>query len=457
MENRKDTIRYELLRTVFRIIGSTLIMLVIIFLLLIFTIKVGVVLPANYQQSLIEQVREELENNYVIEDNIFPAGVTFHVFSNEGTALYGSFKDQDMVIVEQIIKSKSDKVVGNSMYKTYFRDSEMCIVKYSMVPRFNVDILNTVIPNLNVFLCILIIVFFVLIIWINIIKLARNLNNKLLVLQDVTKQIEEQNLDFSVNYTGMKEFDEVISALDKMKNALEKSLKENWEEEKRKQQQMASLVHDVKIPITIIRGNAELLTMTELDDEQKVYTDYILEASGQIEKYIGVLMEVTKLNSYTSLNIDNEKIHSLIESLVSCTEALINSKDIKIEYKNNIDYSIFFAFDKELICRALLNVIMNAIDFLPNKGEILVTFNFDGKGLEFIVEDNGPGFETENIGNITELLYKKDSSRKMDGHYGIGLTFAKRVCENHNGKIILGKSKVLGGAKVSFIIPQYLD
>ncbi len=84
-------------------------------------------------------------------------------------------------------------------------------------------------------------------------------------------------MDFSINPTGIREIDNISFSLEQMKGALNNSLKQQWELEQARREQISALAHDLKTPLTIIRGNAELLQDTVQDETQREYNDYILK------------------------------------------------------------------------------------------------------------------------------------------------------------------------------------
>lgn len=103
--------------------------------------------------------------------------------------------------------------------------------------------------------------------------------DKLLI---ATQKIEQQNLDFTVGRSGIFEIDRVLNGFEHMKQALKQSLAEQWKTEKMRKDQVAALAHDLKTPLTIVRGNVELLYDTELSDEQRECANYIKNSAVQM-------------------------------------------------------------------------------------------------------------------------------------------------------------------------------
>lgn len=103
-----------------------------------------------------------------------------------------------------------------------------------------------------------------------------------------------QDLDFEVKNSDVKEFNEVLISISNMKIALKESLMMQWHMEKEKKNQICALAHDIKTPITIIKGNAELLKESQLCQEDREFTDYIINNADKVEKYISILIDISK-------------------------------------------------------------------------------------------------------------------------------------------------------------------
>ena len=96
-------------------------------------------------------------------------------------------------------------------------------------------------------------------------------------LFEATRQVAEQNLDYEVGHSKIKEFEDVLCSFANMKDNLKISLEKQWNAEHLQREQIAALAHDLKTPLTVIQGNIDLINETELDDEQRLYASYITE------------------------------------------------------------------------------------------------------------------------------------------------------------------------------------
>ena len=111
-------------------------------------------------------------------------------------------------------------------------------------------------------------------------------------MYEATGSVAKQNLDFEVGHSNIKEFEDVLLSFSRMKESLKASLEQQWEAEHMQKEQIAALAHDLKTPLTVIQGNADLISETELDEEQRLYAEYISSSSEQMQLYIRTLIDL---------------------------------------------------------------------------------------------------------------------------------------------------------------------
>lgn len=102
-------------------------------------------------------------------------------------------------------------------------------------------------------------------------------------MKETAERVEREDLDFEREYSDIQEVDHVLGALYQMKEALQKSLKEQWDIKRQKEDQIASLAHDIKTPLTIIRGNTELLLEEETEEEKESGIRKFWTMSGRLK------------------------------------------------------------------------------------------------------------------------------------------------------------------------------
>ncbi len=237
---------------------------------------------------------------------------------------------------------------------------------------------------------------------------AKDLKEELRPLFSATDKIKQKDLEFSVGHSKIKEFNDVLDSIEDMKTELKKSLEEQWSLEQSKNEQISMLGHDIKTPLTIIRGNSELLKeLNEDGGEKDEYIEYILEGIKDIETYIKILLDITKAENKINVKFGKIETSKLIIELQDKLKALVNHKELKIIFnqRNIPDYIIA---DASLLKRGgIINVLSNAVDYSKEGGgEIQFIVEGTRESLRFIVIDNGEGFTKEDIENAyKKILY----------------------------------------------------
>lgn len=427
-------------------------MILMIFDLGLFTIgfSSGIILPANYCEQQIEQHRNDIAQAEDVK-SLIPNECYYAVYDLEGNVLQGNASEEKSQKMWDIIQSGkiSD---GHLYYKTIQRNREICIVEYTLISKFSNSTLRKFIPNTELFIPLV----YIILIISEIIVFSKCFKKKIIkemqILKDTTKNIQMENLDFEMKYSNVIEINEVLSALDKMKTELNVSLKEQWRMEEIRKEQIAALAHDIKTPLTIIKGNSELLNELELNSDQKEFNDGILNAADNIKCYTNSLMEIIKSDKETAMKKKQIDLEKFIQDIIEQGKSMsINKKLSFISEIKEIQKSIFA--DEETLKRAIINVISNSVDYCKSNGKILFSVDTKDKNLRIIIEDSGRGFTLEELHSATEQFFQGDKSRNSKNHYGMGLYIVRKFVELHNGKIHLNNSEKLGGAKVILEIP----
>jgi signal transduction histidine kinase len=275
---------------------------------------------------------------------------------------------------------------------------------------------------------------------------------KMSSLQNATEKIQNQDLEFTIESSGILEIDNVLRSLDKMKETLKTSLKKQWKMEKERRKQMSALAHDIKTPLTVVRGNADLLLQTNQTDKQKEYTAFIKDSTNQMEQYLKTLIEISKAEMGYTLNKQPVNSKFFIDRIHNQIAALAAFKKLTIDFETHNLPESFYA-DNDLLQRAVLNVASNAVDYSPENTEIDFSVEARGNNISFCIVDCGKGFSPDALKNAAQQFYMADKSRTSKAHYGMGLFIAKSIVEQHGGVLLLGNSEETGGGKVTIKLP----
>ena len=429
--------------TVLIIIGCTV--------LLIGCSYLGVVLPANYAEIQLSENTPEIQAAGEELEKWIPKGCTYGVYDAGGEWKSGSFPKEEREAAWAQYEKESIYASTRKYYRFIRQNAgDVCIVKYDLYMKYSWEVLNDVLPAPEILSFVLDGVLFVL----NAIFLSRHfakqLRRQLKELGEITDKIAENNLEFETKPSDIREINEVMISLSQMKDALKASLKTQWDMEHQKQEQLAALAHDIKTPLTIIRGNAELMAEDELSAENKECTDYILSNADNIEQYLEHMKQVLH-------GMEPESDYKVIpctqlgEMLRETAVQLAVAEKVPVSFAGEVS-------DGEINCsqtrilRAWNNILCNAIEYTDRERGIEVQLRQcsieNQEYLVAVVHDFGEGFTAKDLEYADKEFYSGDQSRHNRNHQGLGLAIAKRFLEEQGGFLKYG-NHAGGGAEVS--------
>lgn len=210
-----------------------------------------------------------------------------------------------------------------------------------------------------------------------------------------------------------------------------KPIKDVFDKQK---QFIADTSHELKTPLTIIKTNTSLVLSNPEDTvkNQRKWINYINLQTDRMSELVNEMLSLAKLDTdENTLVLSSINISKIIESMI---DAIIYENGINLYTK--IDNDIFITGDKESL-KKLFSIIMdNAIKHTNNKGSIHVNLVLDKNTVKLSIKNTGKGISSEHIEKIFERFYRIDSSRVREtGGYGLGLSIAKSIVEQHKGNI----------------------
>jgi Signal transduction histidine kinase len=282
---------------------------------------------------------------------------------------------------------------------------------------------------------------------------ARKLRRKGQTILEATKRIKTHDLDFDIKSSGVKEIDQVLDGIDDMRQALKDALKSQWRLEQNRKDQISALVHDINTPITVLKGNMELLqSSSNINDASKEYIEDAKFSLKQIELYLNQLVEVTHADKGYAVNKQKINLGEMLDKTVSILIRIADEKEIAIITEKRKE-GVFVSADLNLLERVLNNLISNALDFTQQKGDVKISLATDKSTAVICVSDSGCGFSQNALKYGKEQFFMEDASRGRKKHYGLGLYIADSIIKQHDGTLQLSNDELMGGAKVIIQIP----
>ncbi len=458
--------------------GGALFWLALLVLIFVVLFSSGVILPANYAELQLNENAEEFREASRITEDMIPIDCTYGVYRGDGSWMYGTFPKEEQGTAWEHYREANIYGYGNRLYRFFYRDAgEVCIVNYELTVQFRNVFLRKHLPGIEGVLIILYVFLFLMHTAVVSRSFGKYMKKKLSVLNEATEEIRNQNLEFEPKHSEIQEVEEVLDSLYQMKETLRKSLYRQWDLEKSREEQIAALAHDIKTPLTTIRGNAELLAEGELGREEQEYNQYILQSVEILEGYLAMLNEVVlakeetekERDSRTSMmeNLSEEKsvtcegngedriaCETLADRMEQQARLLASTRQCTVLF-GRTELSGEIRCNESQMTRAFQNIVSNALDYTsPGKG-IRIQFSIrEVQEVDYLVVevlDEGPGFSTEDLKHAAERFYQGDKSRSSKGHYGIGLHTASEFAQAQGGYVKI-ENREDGGGKVTLFI-----
>ena len=242
-------------------------------------------------------------------------------------------------------------------------------------------------------------------------------------------------------------------------------LKENEEEkadnEKKSKELVSNISHDLKTPITSIKGYVEGIMDGVADTPEKMdkYIKTIYNKANDMDKLIN------ELTTYSGIDSNKIPYHfhiiNVSDYFSDCVEEVgldLESKNIHLNYTNLAPADTCIVADPEQLKKVINNIIGNSIKYMGhNNGVIDIRILDEGESVKIEIEDNGKGIPAKDIGNVFERFFRSDASRNsMQGGSGIGLSIVKKIIEDHGG-YVWATSKEGEGTCMHFVIRKYVE
>lgn len=287
---------------------------------------------------------------------------------------------------------------------------------------------------------------------------TKDIISPLKVLEKGALNIKSGNLDFSINSKGNNEISRVITAFEKMRSELKKSLDHQEQVEKNRKELISNISHDLKTPITSIKGYVEGIRDGVASSPEKLaqYLDVIYHKSEDMDRLIDDLFLFSKLDLHRMpFDMESVNISAFFEGCMEELHLEYDKQGITFLMNYSIDNEINMVMDLQKIKRVILNIISNSVKYLDKETKKIELFvEEDAIDIKVHITDNGSGIEQNELERIFDRFYRSDPSRNTTkGGTGLGLAIAKQIVEQHEGSIS-ASSKKNEWTTISFTIPK---
>ncbi|MGF7050619.1 signal transduction histidine kinase [Paenibacillus sp. DS2015] len=289
--------------------------------------------------------------------------------------------------------------------------------------------------------------------------MSRQLIRPLKQLKMAAEQIKEGNLDHSIQIRSKDELGQLGNAFEDMRVRLKESIQEKMKYEENRKQLIANISHDLKTPITAIKGYVDGILDGVADTPQKTekYMRTIHEKADDMDKLIDELFLYSKLdlNSIPFHWVDTN-LDGYVQEVIEGVKLDLEKKGVQLHYIHQEETLMLVKVDYHRLKRVFTNIIDNSVNFMDKDNkEITIRISpFElEEGYAFVeIHDNGLGIAEQDLPHIFDQFYRSDPSRnKHNGGSGLGLAIAKQIIQAHGGDIGV-KSELGKGTTIYFTL-----
>jgi len=290
---------------------------------------------------------------------------------------------------------------------------------------------------------------------------SRSIVRPLSALKKATEQIRDGNLNFQVATSAKDEIGQLFVAFEDMRQKLKESIELQLQYEENRKELISNISHDLKTPITAIKGYVEGIRDGVADTPEKLekYLSTISGKASDLDRLIDELFLFSKLDlKRLPFSFEHVDIHSYLEDCMEELRFDLEEKGISISFQPGSPEPTRVVADREKLKRTISNIIGNCVKYMNGEEkriEIFTTAAPDQVTVE--IRDNGPGIEPSAVPHIFERFYRAEHSRNIStGGSGLGLAIAKQIILEHGGNI-WATSELGKGTSIFFTLKRQVS
>ena len=452
------------------------------------TINAGVVYPASYGAEHIDETVAELRSLPTFDPEALPSAYRYVLMDSAGTVLASDLPDKGQETALRIARSFLDgedgdvsdgkPVVtgeGGTTYAVFtLSDSTVCVLSSTFLPQFISRELRDSLPNPQNLMLVVAGAGSIVAILLIARRASRVISRKMAPLTDAAERIAHEDLSFSVETSNVRQINDVLGAMERMRSSLKESLESRWRAEQAQRNQVAALAHDLKTPLTVVRANAdyvaeetadmvrllgvlgvvvgagtagggesapeaqataaaagaadalpgvEISPSTDTPTDPKILpsADELADiaaaardasaAAARLDDHVRLLIEASR-GEGAFVAVEPVAPDAFASDLEREASALARAASVELNVKRDSALSsISIEADREALGRAVMNIVSNAFDHARGRVDLSFGVEHGGGAFTVVVDDDGPGFSAEALEHGCDRFFRGDSSR----------------------------------------------
>ena len=450
MAKRKLTsLRTVLLRYLLLCGGGCALILVLWWFIFMQLINIGFLLPAVASAQACADARETVASMTADTfDSLQISDLCRWAVVQNDAVLQTNMNDRHLKIALNAFHGGSGNLVlMQYQYDVKMADGSFCLLQYDYALPYADPALRDTLPDFQT--CYILLLAALILVWLGwqthcTVRVFAAETARLNAAVDAIAARQLEHID--TDGVRIREFAATLQALQTMGRELTGSLQTQWRMEQQRTEQIAALAHDLKTPLAVIQGNADLLAEDDLTAAQHGQVDAILRGTDRARRYLAALRTAGEPPA-AKKHMDS---HTLVQSLAQTARALCAPAGttfcLEERWQGNL-----LAAESDLL-RAAENLLDNAVRYTPRGGTVTLTTAAEAGLFLLRVTDTGPGFTPEALAKAGEMLYT-DAARSDAAHQGLGLYFARKVAQSHGGVLVLSNLPAAHGACAELRLP----
>lgn len=449
MAKRKLTsLRTVLLRYLLLCGCGCALILVLWWIIFMQLINIGFLLPAVASAQACSEARETVAavTAETFDSNQISDLCRWAVVQND-TVLQTNMDDRHLKIALNAFHGSGNLGYTQYQYDVKMADGSFCLLQYDYAVPYADPALRNTLPDFQT--CYLLLLALLVIAWLGwqTHRTVRVFAAETACLHRAVDAIAAQQPErIDADGARLREFSATLHAMQTMGRELTDSLQSQWRMEQQRAEQIAALTHDLKTPLSIIQGNADLLAEDALSADQQTQVEAILRGTDRAQQYMAALRTACA----PPATVETFPSHTLVSELAETARALCAPAGVQL-ILNEQWQGTLCAAQCDLL-RATENLLDNAVRYTPRGGTVTLLVTKEKQDFVLRVTDTGPGFTPEALAKAGEMLYT-DAARSDAAHQGLGLYFARKVAQSHGGVLVLSNLPAAHGACAELRLP----
>ncbi|GMK46961.1 two-component sensor histidine kinase [Paenibacillus glycanilyticus] len=278
-------------------------------------------------------------------------------------------------------------------------------------------------------------------------------------LRRSAEHIKDGDLTFELKAASKDEVGQLVQTFDQMRQRLYESIQLQLHYEENRKQLISNISHDLRTPITTIKGYAEGIRdgVTNTEEKLNKYVSAIHTRASDMERLVNELLYFSKLDlKKEPFSFQKLELSAFLYNTADDMSIEFHNQHVDVTWENMPEQPLFVLADREKLKRVLINLFDNCLKYMNQPPKcITIAVNHDEDDVVIAITDNGPGIPEEAIPHIFERFYRVEPSRNQTvaGGSGLGLAIAQQIIEGHGGKI-RASSELGRGTSISFTLKR---